>query len=691
MSNVNVIDYLNSKGVAFKHAGPYNIHTSCFFHDEDPSKRGRLYINVDPNMSPPGLFHCHVCGERGALNKIRKHFGDPPLDDDGNSFVKGASKQVTTQNLSLLKAAAEYYQDALCENPKALDWLKTERGLSLETIGTHKLGWADGGLGAHLKSSGFSLDEIAKSNLIKSDGKDFFVNRITIPYMVNGHVMQIRGKDMDAKYFTAPGDSPRPYNIDAARDAKTVILTEGEFDALVLEQLGYNAIGVPGSTSWQDSWNEYLADAKKIYACFDRDESGAKCYERVSKSLGAKVRQVLMPVHGQGEAKNDPSEWIVKKGHTAEEFAALISEASDSLVVDVTEAHQEWLHMEGNPIKNRMSIGFPTLDLIIDGGVQNGQVVVMLARTGTGKTISLVNMFHNIIASDPKKKILFFSLEQTRNEWFDRALKIYSFHNNPPKPCTEEELESWKRAVHERDDRNRLKYSIASHNIPSMIKFYQNNLMIVDKNKITEDEFRMCVDDYIDAMGSKPDFIAVDYLGYWARSFKGEAYERTTAAVMKLKELGKDIGVPIISPHQVNRMANDRQLELTSSRDSGAVEETADFLFALQRSVQQEADPKNTGMRAVDINELTIDVLKSRHGGKGRTVVLADAPLSLAIIEKTGNPENTKANAQVGARIRGESLNDFYLRQATDMPFNHDDNWREKAFRKLEFELRNQS
>lgn len=687
MSNVNVLDYLNAKGVAYKPAGPYNVHATCFFHGEDPSKRGRLYINVDPNMSPPGLFLCHVCGEEGALNKIRKHFGDPWLDDDGNESVKGATKIASVQSLAVLKAAAEYYQDALCDAPEPFEWLRTKRGLTAETIGNHMLGWADGKLGSHLKSRGFTAKEIANCNLIKSDGTDFLVNRITIPYLVNGHVMQIRGKDMDGKYFTPPGDTVRPYNIDAARDAKMVILTEGELDALVLEQLGYNAVGVPGAQAWQDEWNGYLSEAKKIYACFDRDESGAKCYERVSKSLGARLRQILMPLAGPNEKKNDPSEWIAVKGHTAEDFAALIADATTTLVVDVKEAHAEWLKMEGNPVKNRISIGFPSLDLMIDGGIQNGQVVVLLARTGTGKTISLVNMFHNILQNDPGKKILFFSLEQTRNEWFDRALKVYSFYNNP-KPKSLEEVETWRRYLYERDEKHRLKYSIASFNIPGMIDFYQENLMIADKNKITEDEFRVCVDDYIEATGSKPDIIAVDYLGYWARAFKGEGYERTTAAIMKLKELGKDLQVPIITPHQVNRMANDQDIGLTSSRDSGAVEETADFVFGLQRVQQQEADAKNTGMRSIDINELTINILKSRHGGKNRTLSIMEAPQSLTFMEKTNNPENLRAGTQMGALKRGESLNDFYLRQAANVPFDHDDNWREKALRKLEIELR---
>lgn len=678
---MDVLDYLNSKpGFSYKQAGANNIHTACFYCDEDPSKRGRLYINVDPNMSPPGLFHCHLCGEQGAINKLRKHYGDPPLDDAGNEFSKGG-RAISASNLAILKAATAYYQDKVVDNEKAFDWLITERGLTAQTIADHRLGWADGGLGKHLLASGFTKQDLDACNLIKPDGSDFFVNRITIPYMVNGNVLQIRGKDMNGKYFTPPGDQVRPYNIDAANGASIVVITEGEFDALVVEQMGYSVIGVPGAVSWQESWNVYLDDAKKIYAVFDRDDSGARGFERVSKMLGGRVRQVLMPEHKDLEKKNDPSEWMVKKGHTPAEFAALIAAASGSLLVSVFDALSEWEKMEGNPVKNRMTTGFSRLDMIIDGGIQNGQVVVLMAKTGVGKTAALVNMFHRIIADDSSKKILFFSLEQTRNEWFDRALKVFSFFNKP-EPRNLAQLAQWRKIMSEKDKRGMYRESLSRTQVENMINFYRDNLMIVDKNRVTEDDIRACVEEFIDVQGRKPDLIAIDYLGYWARAFKGEAYQRTTDAVMKLKELAKDINVPIIAPHQVNRSANDQRLDLASSRDSGAVEETADFLLALQRMAISKADERNGGMHAVNSSELILDVIKSRHGGAGQNISLVDAPLSLALIQRADNEQQT-ALYQHQLHERSERLNDFYLRQASGVKDTSPD-WRDLAFRRLE-------
>lgn len=1001
-----VEQYLASKGILVKKVQGDDVNVPCFFCNEDPSKRGRLYINTVIDAHP---WFCHLCGRSGGWNLIRKHFGDPPLDQN-NNVLTGAF----TNNLDILRVATDYYVDRLCDNLDAFNWLKEERGLTAETISKHKLGWADGNLAAHLKKRGFSDEAIKSCNLIKADGSDFFVDKITIPYMVNGQVLQIRGKDPKAKYHTPPGDRVRPYNIDAARDADVVVVTEGEFDALVVEQMGYNAIGVPGANSWQEAWNGYLESAKKIYAVFDRDDAGAKGYEKLSKLLGARVRQVLMPEHKEGESKNDPSEWIVKKGHSDAEFAALIAAANHSLLVSVNEAYNEWLSMEGNAIKNRKSLGFNLLDHLIDGGMQDGQVAIMLARTGVGKalasdmpvatpdgwreigdlsvgdyvigsngkptivtgvfpqgirklyevkfsdgatvvcdkdhlwcvrnkhhvwrvetlaslmeegftyadgqrcvfvplvepvqypkcdlpmdpylmgvllgdgsfrmgtpvissadpyilesvrekieplglalnyvsgfdyrlsgragkinplteilrelglwghrseskfipqvymtasvedrialvqglmdtdgygkknefsssskrmveqfaelvrslggvigwsgkgirkkstthldsysctiqttfnpyrlprkrelwsspipcrailsaeevgdgnatcisvaaedrlfvtkdyivthnTITLVNMFHRIISQDPSRKILFFSLEQTRNEWFDRALKIYSFYN-PPEPETQEDVTKWRQAIFDRDERGRLKHSLSSLNASKVVDFYKNNLMIVDKNKVTEEDVRMCIDEFIEVQGEKPYLVAIDYLGYWARAFKGEAYERTTAAVMKLKEIGKDVQVPLLSPHQVNRMANDQRLDITSSRDSGAVEETADFLFGLQRITTQAQNDRGTGMKDIDTHELALDILKSRHGGKGSTVKLTDAPLSLTLLELSDSTHKPLAELQQNNRRKGENLNDYYLRLAANY-FDSGPNWRELALKRLEDNL----
>lgn len=637
---MDVLEYLRSKSLNLKQAGPNNVHTACWYCGEDPAKRGRLYINVDPSSSPPGLFQCKICGEEGAFNKIRKHFGDAALDDDGNLFTKDGSKPASGVVLAVLKDAAEFYHQNLATAPQVMKWLEVERGIAIETISKHRLGWATGGLKQYLMTRGFSLEDIHATGLIYKDGQqnDFFVNRVTIPYIANGQVVQIRGKDMNGKYFTPTSQGVRLYNVDAVWNAHEVIICEGEFDALVLEQFGYATVGLPGSTSWQASWNTYIEKSAKIYTCFDRDEAGAKGYEKVLKEVGPRIRQILMPEHDEaaGEKKNDPSEWIAKKGHTKEDFAALVKAANTTVLVDADDAYSEWLQIENNDLI-RTPLGFSNFDKAIGGGLMPGQVMVILAKTGVGKTLALTNIFYHMLATDPKAKVLFFSLEQTRNEWFERAQRIFRFYREtlgePKTPMSD------------------------------IVDFYRGRFALIDKNRVDEVLFRQAIEEYQETYG-QPTVLGVDYLGYWARAFKGEAYERTTEAIMKLKEIAKDVKIPTISPSQVNRASNGQRLDLASARDAGAVEETADLAIAMnEEMINLSKDESQPNWRMT--GDVTWDIKKSRLGGVGHETRFKKTPLSLGLVQLGDTVLDRLVNTEVRWHGQGMHFEEFMLRRRT--------------------------
>jgi replicative DNA helicase len=223
--------------------------------------------------------------------------------------------------------------------------------------------------------------------------------------------------------------------------------------------------------------------------------------------------------------------------------------------------------------------------------------MVVVAKTGSGKSIWLLNMFERICTVQPDKKILFVSLEQTRGEWWERARRIYRFFHP---------------GATDADAAN----------------FWRPRLFIDDRNRVNEDQLLGLIEDFKYETGQKPDLIGVDYLGYWARSFKGMPYERTSDAIMSLKAIAKDQRIPIIVPHQVSRMVmHGTEPALDSLRDSGVTEETADFVFVLwgEDTMSGKSIEDRTG-------ELHLKILKSRHGGSGHRDSFAFAPLSLAIV-----------------------------------------------------------
>lgn len=608
-----IVPYLQSKGLTVKQAGPNNVHTSCFYCNEDPNKRGRLYINIDPNSEVLGLHLCHLCGTRGGLAKIRKHFGDPNTEDKSDESVEKLRNR-----RRIFTAATEFFHANLAEREDVLRWLKTERGLDIETIINHEIGWADGNLVKFLTEKGFKIEDIASTGLCDSRGRDFLFSHVTIPYHANGQTVMIRGKDMGGKYLTPPGQTARAFNTDAAFGAEQVIITEGEFDALVLEQLGFNAVGVPGANTWQDRWTQDLEDVKKVYICLDNDTAGNAGAEKIARAIGPKARIVHLPEAVDGAPKPDPTELVVNQGWGTGEFEVLLVRARGGHLLTVDDAFAEWSEMQG---VDGLKFGFERLDKIIAPGLMPSQVMLVLAKTGAGKTILTLNIFHRLIQHNSDIQILFVSLEQTRSEWFERARRIHRFYD----------LEA--------GEFNTLDY-------------YRDHLMLMDKNRITEEELVQCIEQFEMERGKVPDLVAVDYLGYWARSYQGDAYQRTSEAIMAMKAIAKDVRTSFFAPHQVSRIADfGDEPDLGASRDSGVVEETGDFVGAIWSPDQRRG--RNAEERT---GEVDFKLLKSRHGGTGTKLQFQFAPLSLAMVPYEDHEHVKQAQEEREMALRGDTF-----------------------------------
>lgn len=618
--NLDVEEYLRSKGCEVKRASQYEVNTQCFFCGEADGKRGRLYINTDPSQDPYAQFHCKLCDRVGALNALRKFFGDPILRDDDDHTPSDPVKR------NVMRLAAEFYYENLVTDENVYNYLREVRGLEFETIENHRLGYANGGLRQYLESKQISQSDMIESGLVKQTGSDFFKGHITIPYMVDGNVVSIRGKEIGGKYLTPAGNKAYPYNIDTVKNADEVVICEGEFDCMIVEQLGYGAIGVPGANTWQDSWTDRLKDVKRVYICFDPDDAGRTGAEKLSTKLGGRAKIIELPEEAPG---NDVSDWIVEYGHTAEEFKLLLGRSTGGMLITVREAYERWLEVEGNPNLSGLKFGMTKLDEAIKPGLLPGQVMVTLAKTGAGKTISMLNFFHRMKREQPDRKFLFVSLEQTSNEWFERARRIHKFYEPSAK-------------------------------ILDTVSFWEQNFMMIDKNRVTEDELVNCIHQYIYEMGEKPDLVAIDYLGYFANGFKGDKYAQVSAAIMSCKAIGKEFQLPMYTPVQVSRLTDaGAEPELGAARDSGVIEETADFVFALW------ADDQKKGVdQAERTGEVNMKILKSRHGGVGTKVSMLFTPKTLAMIPQN-DPLHYKAADEIRLVKVGDDLDTVVYRNLT--------------------------
>ena len=610
-------EYLESKNCEVTVRGEENVSTHCFFCDEDKNKAGRLYVNNSPDSDKYGLFFCFLCNESGNVNKIRRHFGDEPIDISSD-----------VEYNPVIEAAASYYEAKLLENVEAYRYLMEERGFTEDTIKSARFGWADGGLVNHLIKH-FKTEDIKSSGLVTAVGEDFFRDEIIIPYLHYGKAFQLRSKKIGGKYRSAPGSKMMLYGIDHLIGEKTAIITEGELCALHLQQLGFAAVGVPGANTWKADWLELFDEAKRIYVIYDSDKAGKAGAENVASKVGPRSRIVSLP-----QKNIDIEDYIVKYSHNIDDVSFLLRKAKGGILVSVHEAVERWQEIEGNPDVTGIRFNVPRLDSEMNFGLLPGQVMTMIAKTNSGKSLMSINFFERIKMLNPDIKILYISLEQTRNEWFERANRIHNFYE-------------------------------PGASIVDVENFWSNNFFLVDKNRISEEELYDSIEQFEYETGSMPDIVCIDYLGYYARGVEGASeYDRTTNAIMNLKAVAKELQVSMIVPHQSNRTGDfGKELRADMAKSSGAIEETSDILLSLWNTAQKDQDQQQ--QNPDDDGAIFQRILKSRNGRVNGLARYTFCPLTLAMVPDDDVEYHKRALFERQCFLAGDNYQTFIGRLKT--------------------------
>jgi DNA primase len=181
--------------------------------------------------------------------------------------------------LEALEEATAAYSAAVTE--EVLQWW-LDRGITEETVVTSRLGVVDDPYPGHHKFAGW----------------------LTFPYLsAQGQPLQIRFRcpwDHDhvghGKYMTLTDDPPRTYNIRSLFEAGDEIhVTEGEIDALTLNQIGLPAVGIPGVHNWTSRHPRILAGFSKVWIWGDPDDAGAGFISTITSQMrtakGVRLRE----------------------------------------------------------------------------------------------------------------------------------------------------------------------------------------------------------------------------------------------------------------------------------------------------------------------------------------------------------------------------------------------------------------
>lgn len=186
------------------------------------------------------------------------------------------------------EAAARFVQEAhACllsdKGAKARAWLAA-RGIPEEVLPTWRLGLNP----ADVRTKWGTADV-------------FLPRGIVIPAVVGGVPwgVKVRRPAGEPKYMFAKGSRPALYGGDLLRGHANLVLTEGEFDCILVHRLiGDRAdVATFGSASDRDvrPWLPVLVRYNRLWLGFDRDEAGEKARDRWL-ALTRRARALTVPV-----------------------------------------------------------------------------------------------------------------------------------------------------------------------------------------------------------------------------------------------------------------------------------------------------------------------------------------------------------------------------------------------------------
>lgn len=232
--------------------------------DSRSNKRDKsLSVNVSE-----GVFHCHYCGWAGGIYEKEDY-------KMKQSFIRPRYTNVTALSDKLVA----YFES---------------RKITQSTLKEIKI------------SEGMEF--------MPQHGK--MCNTIQFNYFENGELVNVKYRTATKDFKLCQGAELIPYNIDAIKDSKECVITEGEFDTLSYITCGYKmAVSVPNGANANLSYLDRFIDShfenkETIYIASDTDQKGLILRAELVRRFGVEKCKTVE----YGEGCKDANEHLIKYG-----------------------------------------------------------------------------------------------------------------------------------------------------------------------------------------------------------------------------------------------------------------------------------------------------------------------------------------------------------------------------------------
>ncbi len=271
------------------------------------------------------------------------------------------------------------------------------------------------------------------------------------------------------------------------------------------------------------------------------------------------------------------------------------SKIGDIIVNEVYDKLQKLSGADKDKYKG-YTTGFIDLDKAITG-LNKSDLLIIGARPAMGKTSLALNLARNT-AMMGKKKVLFFSLEMTKEQLAQRVL------------ATEARIESTKMRTGNITGDEWAKLATATALLSNCELYFD------DTSNMTVSEMKSRIRRLRDV-----DAVFVDYLQLMKSGTRVESRVQEVSEITRnLKLMAKDLNIPVVVLAQLARTTEGRgkshKPQLSDLRESGSIEQDADIVIMLYRDeyYATEKDDAPDDMDKPAINEAEFIIAKNRHG-----------------------------------------------------------------------------
>ena len=276
-----------------------------------------------------------------------------------------------------------------------------------------------------------------------------------------------------------------------------------------------------------------------------------------------------------------------------------IGEASTKSVGEI-ETRQEWVRKNpGKQLLTGTPTGFSDFDRETSG-LQPGELVILAASPGMGKTSLAMNIAFNVagggIPGHENDVVAVFSMEMSARQLADRMLAMVA------------QVDQTKLRTGRLDDAN-------WRNIEAALGLLTKpSLYVYEVSSPTPALIRRMARRLRASHDNKLDLIVIDYLQLIPGDSRHESNRNAELAVItrELKAIASELHTPVLCLSQLNRQGSKREAgdapKLQELRDSGAIEQDADIVMFLYNATEEENMPNP------DIANAELKVAKNRNG-----------------------------------------------------------------------------